>query len=129
MGNKELLEEAEKALQNAYAPYSKFYVGAAVLAESGKVYCGCNIENASFGATCCAERVAIYKAISEGERKFLKIAITAKNDTMVSPCGICRQVLLEFMPEGNVILGCSSGEQKVVSVKELLPLAFSFEEK
>jgi cytidine deaminase len=122
--NKALFEEAKKALEFAYAPYSHFTVGAALLSASGKIYHGCNIENASYGATCCAERTAIYKAVSQGEREFLKIAVVAGDSSTASPCGICRQVLWEFMPGGEVILEMGQGELAVYKVKELLPLGF-----
>ncbi len=127
LDNKSLLKEAEKALQYAYAPYSHFTVGAALLTQSGKVYYGCNIENATYGATCCAERTAIYKAVSEGERHFVKIAVAAGDKSMASPCGICRQVLWEFMPDGDVILDNGQGQCVVYTVKELLPLGFTLD--
>jgi cytidine deaminase len=96
MDNFKLLELAEQAKENAYVPYSKFKVGAALLTKSGKVYTGCNVEVASFGATNCAERTAIFKAISEGETEFEKIAVASSNDDETFPCGICRQVIVEF---------------------------------
>lgn len=124
MDNKTLIEEAKKAMKNAYAPYSKFKVGAAVLGKSGKVYTGCNIENASFGATNCAERTAIFKGVSEGEREFDKIAIVSSSSDLTFPCGICRQVMAEFMPEGTVVLESNDGEITEFSVSSLLPSSF-----
>lgn len=125
MENIELLELAEKAAQNAYAPYSGFKVGAAVLCRDGSVYTGCNIENASYGASNCAERTAVFKAVSEGKKEFLKIAIMSSERGFTFPCGICRQVLWEFMPQGDVVLGDVNGRIKVFKLKELLPEAFS----
>ena len=125
MENIELLELAEKAAQNAYAPYSGFKVGAAVLCRDGSVYTGCNIENASYGASNCAERTAVFKAVSEGKKEFLKIAIMSSGRGFTFPCGICRQVLWEFMPQGDVVLGDVNGRIKVFKLKELLPEAFS----
>jgi len=92
----ELISLAKKACSNAYAPYSKFNVGAALLTKNGKIFTGSNIENASYGATVCAERVAIFKAVSEGEREFESIAIYTNADKLSFPCGICRQVMIEF---------------------------------
>ncbi|MGN0438977.1 MAG: cytidine deaminase [Lachnospiraceae bacterium] len=104
MTNSELMLLAKKAYENSYAPYSNFCVGAALLTKSGKVYTGCNIENASYGATNCAERTAIFKAVSEGERDFDKIAIATKDGSCGYPCGMCLQVMNEFMRDGIVIL-------------------------
>ena len=112
-------------MKYAYAPYSQFQVGAALLCKDGQVFTGCNVENASYGATCCAERTAIGKAVSEGVRCFEKIAIMASDGGFTAPCGICRQVLLEFMPEGQVVLGNKTGEIQVFTVKELLPHGFT----
>ena len=100
---KELLVKAHEAQEQAYVPYSKFKVGAAVLMKSGKIYTGCNIENASFGATNCAERTAIFKAVSEGEHEIAAIAIVGSHNEFTYPCGICRQVIAEFMSEGDFI--------------------------
>lgn len=124
MENQELLEIAKKAMQNAYAPYSHFQVGAALLAEDGRVFYGCNVENATYGATICAERTAIVKAISEGARHFTKIAIVSSGQDITPPCGICRQVLLEFMPEGSVILQDKDGVIQEFAMRTLLPLGF-----
>ena len=120
-----LLEQSKVARENAYAPYSKFQVGAALLAKDGRVFTGCNVENASYGATNCAERTAIFKAVSEGYREFDAIAIVASSGDFASPCGICRQVLAEFMPEGKVILDSDEKGMVTYSVRELLPLGFT----
>lgn len=125
MTDKELINHAKKAMENAYAPYSHFKVGAALLDKNGTVFLGCNIENASYGATCCAERIAVFKAISEGVTTFEKIAIVSDSKKLTPPCGICRQVLLEFMPEGAVILENEKGKIKTYTVKELLPVGFT----
>lgn len=124
MTNEELIRCAKEALQFSYAPYSQFYVGAALLTTEGKVYTGCNIENASYGATNCAERTAIFKAVSEGERSFEKIAIVAKNGSTAYPCGMCLQVMSEFMPEATIVL---EENQNIATykLKELLPKGFS----
>lgn len=120
---KELIEIAKKARKDAYAPYSHFAVGAAVLTASGKVYSGCNIENASYGLTNCAERTAIFKAVSEGERSLETIALVADTPGPTAPCGACRQVMAEFGIK-NIIMCNTKGEEKVVTLAELLPFAF-----
>ena len=126
-----LAQAALDARQNAYCPYSHFAVGAAVLAKSGKIYAGCNIENATQGPGVCAERAALYKAVSEGEREFLAIAIAGgpegrEPDGFCPPCGVCRQALAEFCAgEMPVILVKNSEETEVYRLKELFPLAFS----
>lgn len=99
MKPKDLMVQAEKARKASYSPYSKFAVGAALLTKSGRVVLGCNVENSSFGLACCAERTAIFKAVSEGEREFVAIAVTAGKGHGAAPCGACRQVLHEFSPE------------------------------
>ncbi len=133
MTNEELIKKAKEAASFAYVPYSKFQVGAALLAKSGKVYLGCNIENASYGATNCAERTAIFKAVSEGELEFNKIAIVSYSDNpsfqdyagdLTYPCGICRQVMGEFMIDGEVILVNKNDEISVFKISELLPNSF-----
>ncbi|MDD3692871.1 MAG: cytidine deaminase [Oscillospiraceae bacterium] len=119
----ELVSLAQKARVNAYCPYSDFAVGAALLAESGKIYTGVNCENASLGATICAERAALTSAISAGERRFVAIAVAAGKQP-VSPCGICRQVLAEF---GNIIVLCAAAQgedYKIMDLSALLPDAF-----
>ena len=129
MSEKELCEYAVKAVQNAYAPYSGFKVGAALLTKSGKVYLGCNIENSTFSATNCAERTAFFKAISEGEKEFFAIAIAGGKDGIItnicSPCGVCRQVMAEFC-HGDfiVLLVKEENEFEKYTLSQLLPLAF-----
>ncbi|MBQ2413277.1 MAG: cytidine deaminase [Anaerotignum sp.] len=125
MTDEKLVALAKEAMKNAYAPYSKFQVGAALLAKDGRVFTGCNVENASYGATNCAERTAVFKAVSEGYREFDAIAIVASSGDFASPCGICRQVLAEFMPEGKVILDSDEKGMVTYSVRELLPLGFT----
>jgi len=120
-----LIEEAKKAMQNAYVPYSNFMVGAAVLMKSGKIYTGANIENSSYGATVCAERVAIFKAISEGETEIKEIAVVTETETPSSPCGICRQVIAEFCDDAIIFLANTNGNVIETSLKELLPVAFT----
>lgn len=127
MEDKALYEIAKKAMANGYAPYSHFQVGAAVLDDSGRVFTGCNVENASYGAACCAERTAIFKAVSEGVRHFEKIAVAGSHGELTPPCGICRQVLFEFMPEGTVILANEAGDVKRFKVSQLLPHGFSLD--
>ena len=131
MTDKELCTLAIKAMSNSYSPYSDYRVGAALLTEAGKVYTGCNIENSAFSPTCCAERTAFFKAVSEGERSFLKIAIAggkngeALNET-ICPCGVCRQVMAEFCkPDFKILLVKSENEYTETTLAELLPLAFS----
>ena len=122
MTPQELLAIAQQARQRAYAPYSHFAVGAALLTKSGKVYPGCNIENASFGATNCAERTARFKAVSEGAREFVAIAIATER-ALAWPCGICRQALCEFAPHLRVITAC--GDQRAeATLDQLLYGAF-----
>ena len=124
MTDRESVALAKEAMQNAYVPYSHFKVGAALLAKDGTVFKGCNIENASYGATNCAERTAIFKAVSEGYREFEKIAVVASSGDYASPCGICRQVLFEFLPDGKVILDSEEKGMVTYLVRELLPLGF-----
>lgn len=120
-----LLKKANEAMEKAYVPYSKFKVGAAVLTKSGHIYTGCNIENASYGATNCAERTAIFKAVSEGETEIAAIAIVGSNRRFTYPCGICRQVISEFMHQGDFIFENASGEVKVVPFEEIFPYSFT----
>ncbi len=123
----ELYKVASEIRKNAYAPYSSFQVGAALLAESGRIYTGVNVENASYGATICAERNAISKAITEGERSFEAIAISASKNPAF-PCGICRQVLAEFAPDIEIVVR-NGKELEAYSLGELLPYSFKLEEK
>lgn len=119
-----LINEAKKAREFAYAPYSKFKVGAAVLTVSGKIYTGCNIENASYGLCNCAERTAIFKAVSEGEREFAALAVIADTKKPTAPCGACRQVIAEFnIPK--IILANVKDAHMVLSLAELLPYSFT----
>lgn len=131
MSDLELMRLAAEARKAAYAPYSGFCVGAALLGESGKVYTGCNIENAAFSPTVCAERTAIFKAVSEGERSFLAIAVTGGKENeppaYCTPCGVCRQVLAEFCgADFRVLLGNAS-EMRAMTLGDLLPEAFGGE--
>ncbi len=130
MENKELLSLAINAMEHSYSPYSNCKVGAALLCENGKVYTGTNIENAAFSPTVCAERVALFKAISEGEKDFLKIAVVGGKNGVINgifaPCGVCRQVMREFCNDDfQIILGESKDTFKATTLKELLPLSFS----
>jgi cytidine deaminase len=130
MDAKELVELAIKAKDNAYVPYSKFRVGAALLTKDGKVYTGCNIENAAYGTTNCAERTAFFKAISEGERDFAAIAIVGGKAGIITdycpPCGICRQVIREFVNPKSflIILAKSEKDYELYFLEELLPMSF-----
>lgn len=124
MTDKELIEISISAQEFAYAPYSEFKVGAALLCKDGSVYTGCNIENSTYGATNCAERTAVFKAVSEGKRDFSAIAITSSGGGLTFPCGICRQVLSEFSPEMRVILSDKDGNIKTFSLSELIPNSF-----
>lgn len=124
MSNQELINKAIKAMENSYAPYSKFNVGAALITSSGLLYSGCNIENASFGATICAERTAIFKAVSEGHKDIAKIAVVCRDNRKAVPCGICLQVMNEFMPDGSIVLCDGSGVYEY-KLKELLPAGFA----
>lgn len=123
MSNEELILLAKDAMKHAYAPYSKFQVGAALLTQEGSVYTGCNIENGSYGATICAERVAIFKAISEGQRSLKKIAIVCSEGRKAYPCGICLQVMSEFLADGIIILEDTEGITEY-RVMDMLPHAF-----
>ncbi|HPT83017.1 MAG TPA: cytidine deaminase [Limnochordia bacterium] len=126
MTERELMELAVKARERAYVPYSRFQVGAALLGADGKVYLGCNIENAAFSPTNCAERTAVFKAVSEGVTKFAALAVVAATEEPVTPCGVCRQVLAEFCdPEMPVYLGNLQGAVVKTTVGELLPGAFT----
>jgi len=123
MRHAELIASATAARERAYAPYSKFKVGAALLARSGQVYTGCNVENAAYGPSMCAERTAVFKAVSEGEREFEAIAVVTENG--VSPCGTCRQVMMEFAPDMTVIIADTRGKVRLATVRELLPDGFT----
>lgn len=130
MNNKELVKLAFGAMQKAYAPYSGYKVGAALLSKSGAVYSGCNIENAAYGPTNCAERTAFFKAVSEGEKEFSKIAVVGGKDGVVTdmfmPCGVCRQVMAEFCESDfEIIVAKSEDDFSSFSLAELLPFGFS----
>jgi cytidine deaminase len=120
----QLMETAKSARRRSIAPFSNFLVGAAVKTAEGKVYTGCNVESASYGLTVCAERVAIWKALSEGERQFVELAIVADTESLTPPCGTCRQIIWEFAKNATIVLGNLRGETQVVSIRELLPRAF-----
>ena len=120
----ELIAEAERARQNAYAPYSNFKVGAAVETDDGDIYIGCNVESASYGLTVCAERVAIWKGISRGVTKFGRIAVVVDTEEPTPPCGTCRQIIWEFCGDVPVILANLHGKRETVMMSELLPRAF-----
>ena len=131
MKYEDLASEAKKAMENAYSPYSHFSVGAALLCRSGKVYTGCNIENASYTPTVCAERVAFFKALSDGEREFEAIAIaggaSGNVSTETAPCGVCRQVMSEFCGADFKVILVSGSSERELTLGELLPLAFALD--
>ncbi|GAB6109547.1 cytidine deaminase [Fusibacter bizertensis] len=124
MTYKQLVENAYEAMNFSYSPYSNFKVGAALLTNSGKVYTGCNVEIASFGATNCAERTAIFKAISEGEKDYKAIAIVSSSRDFTYPCGICRQVIVEFSKDIDIIVA-KDYDYEVYKIEELLPKSFT----
>lgn len=129
MTDNELILKAIESMKNSYSPYSNFKVGAALLSESGKVYTGCNIENVAFGPSICAERVAFFKAISEGEKNFSKIAVVGGKDGIISsatpPCGVCRQVMREFCNDDfEILIVRENGNYDKVLLKDLLPNSF-----
>lgn len=132
MDKNELLKIAKEARERAYAPYSQFYVGAALLCDDGSVYTGCNIENASFSPTCCAERTAIFKAVSDGKRKFSAIAVVGgKNDSDVSepcyPCGVCRQVISEFCDDEFLVITENKEKAESTAFSDILPKRFKID--
>jgi cytidine deaminase len=123
----ELIAAARQARESAYAPYSgDFKVGAAVLTADGRIFTGCNIENASFGASICAERVAIFAAVAAGRRQLQALAVIADTPQPIAPCGLCRQVLMEFAPDCQVIMANLHGAYQVLTLDRLLPFAFKF---
>ncbi|MEG0307440.1 MAG: cytidine deaminase [Clostridium sp.] len=129
MDNRDLVKAAINARANSYSPYSKFKVGAAIEMEDGTVFTGCNIENASYGATNCAERTAIFKAVSEGHKIMKKIAVVGDMSTYTAPCGICRQVIAEFADKNiEIILIKNEDEYQVKTLEEILPGAFTKED-
>ena len=119
-----LIEDAIAARENAHAPFSNFKVGAALEDENGRVFTGCNIENATFGLTLCAERVAVFKALSEGARKFRRIAIAADTAKLTPPCGACRQILWEFCGDIEIVLANLRGDMESLRLASLFPRAF-----
>ena len=129
MNDEKLISLAKKARENAYAPYSGFMVGAALLTDGGEVYLGCNIENAAYGETVCAERTAFFKAVSEGRKGFVKIAIVGgregESPVTAYPCGACRQVMSEFCSEDFTVLVEDKGTVKEFKLTDLLPFSFS----
>ncbi len=125
MDYKELIRQAEIAQERAYVPYSNFPVGAAVLTEKGKVYTGCNIECASYGATNCAERTAIFKAVSEGDKEIRTIAVVGAPGEYTFPCGICRQVIVEFGHDIKIVVAKTVDDYKVFTIGDLLANSFS----
>ena len=130
MDEKILIEKALSMLKYSYAPYSKYFVGAALLTEDGKIYTGCNVENVAFGPSNCAERTAFFKAVSEGEKKFSAIAIVGgpngKTESFCAPCGVCRQVMAEFCGRDfKIIMAKNPDEYKIKTLEELLPESFN----
>jgi len=119
-----LIQAAQKACSYAYAPYSRFRVGAAVLCENGEIYAGCNVENASYGAAICAERSAVSNAVVHGNKKIIATAVAVPGDAPAAPCGICRQVLYEFNPDMTVFLCNSTGLKESYKLSDLLPHGF-----
>ena len=126
MNDRELLRIAKEASLNAYVPYSGFPVGAALECEDGAVFTGCNVENAAYGDTICAERCALVKAVSEGQRKFTRIAVYGEGKNYCMPCGSCRQVLAEFSPEMEVLCAKAGGSYVSYPLTRLMPYTFNF---
>jgi cytidine deaminase len=125
MNKNQIFLRLKKIRENAIAPYSKFRVGALLKSSSGKFYSGHNIESSSYGLTICAERVALFKALSEGERQFSEIHILADGDDFCPPCGACRQLLMDFTPDINILLYNKNGQSKHFKISDLLPQAFT----
>ena len=119
-----LITAAVQARENAHAPFSKFKVGAALEDEAGRIHTGCNVENATYGLTLCAERVAVFKAVSEGARKFRRIAVAADTDALTPPCGACRQILWEFCGDIELILANLHGKTETLRLRDLFPRPF-----
>ena len=119
-----LIEAAIEARQHAHAPFSHFQVGAALEDQSGRIFTGCNVENATYGLTICAERVAVFKAISEGARKFVRVAVAADTDVLTPPCGACRQILWEFCGDVELTLANLQGKTETLRLKDLFPRPF-----
>jgi cytidine deaminase len=119
-----LVEAARRARERAHAPFSRFKVGAAVEDEDGRVFTGCNVENATYGLTICAERVAVFKAISEGASKLRRVAVVADTTVLTPPCGACRQILWEFCGDAEIVMANLKGEVETVSLREIFPRPF-----
>jgi cytidine deaminase len=129
MDQQQLIDAAKKAREKAYVPYSNFAVGAALLTEDGEIITGCNVENASYPLCNCAERTAIFKAVSEGKTAFKQLAVVADTEGPVSPCGSCRQVMTEFFkPDTPVILTNLKNDVRVMAIQDLLPFSFTKED-
>ncbi|MCC8080127.1 MAG: cytidine deaminase [Oscillospiraceae bacterium] len=126
MNDRQLLDMAREAAGNSYSPYSKFPVGAALECADGTIYTGCNIENAALGSTICAERVAVCKAVSEGQREFTRIAIWGESENYCMPCGACRQFLVEFSPDIEVLCSKAGGRYVSYSLSKLMPYSFNY---
>lgn len=124
MTREELISAAVSMLERAYCPYSRFAVGAALECSDGSVFTGCNVENAGYSPTLCAERVAVGKAVSEGHTDFVRIAVASRGTAPCTPCGVCRQVLQEFAPEMEVICTNDKGDELALPLRELLPFGF-----
>jgi cytidine deaminase len=119
-----LIEAALAAREHAHAPFSKFKVGAAIEAEDGRIFTGCNVENATYGLTICAERVAVFKAVSEGAKKFTRIAVAADTELLTPPCGACRQILWEFCGNAELTLVNLAGESETLQLRDIFPRPF-----
>ncbi len=119
-----LVAAAQKAKRFSHSPFSKFKVGAAILTHTGRIYTGCNIENSSFSLTICAERTALFKAVSEGQRNFVAVAIAADSASMIPPCGACRQVLMDLAGDVEVVMTNRRGKKKIARLRDLLPHPF-----
>jgi cytidine deaminase len=119
-----LISAALQARENAYAPFSKFKVGAAVEDGTGRIHSGCNVENATYGLTVCAERIAVFKGVSEGAQGFKRVAVVADTDTLTPPCGACRQILWEFCGDIEIVLANLSGKSETLRLGELFPRPF-----
>ncbi len=119
-----LIAAARRARENAHAPYSNFRVGAALRAKSGRIFGGCNVENATYGLTVCAERVAIFKAVSEGERGFDAVAVVTDADSLTPPCGACRQLIWEFCGDVPIVMANLKGKREVLQMRDLFPKPF-----
>lgn len=124
MDYKELIQKASLAKEASVSPYSNFRVGSALLTDDDKIYTGCNVENSTFGLTLCAERTAIFKAISEGKRKFKTIVVVSDSPDYITPCGACRQIIFDHCGEIDIICTNSKNEYKIFKTSELLPFAF-----